>query len=270
MKKILYLLCAICLLCSCSAKQNLTYFSDLQDPVVAQQKGNLGKQDYSINLEPQDELLITVSSEVPEATFMYNLPLSNPATKANIAEGTYAQAMQQTYIVNKEGNIQFPTLGTIHVEGMTTSQLREELTRRISKDVEAPYVRVELLNFKVKVLGEVQHPGVVKSDTERLTVLDALAEVGDMTVFGKRDNVLLVREENGVRTYHYMDLNDSRTMQSPYFYLKQNDVLYVSPTEARTGQAEYNQNNSYKISVISTIVSGASVIASLVIALTVK
>lgn len=268
MKKTLLIFTTILLLCSCSTKQKLSYFSDLEKPT--EQTRDLGGLNYDIKIEPQDELIISVSSEIPEATYMYNLPYNNTLTKSSITQKVPTQAIQQTYTIDKYGNLNFPVLGKIKAEGLTTAQLTEYITQRISKDVEAPLVHVELVNFKVKVLGEVFHPGVVKSETERLTVLDALAEVGDLTVFGRRDNVLLIREEDGVRTYHYIDLTDSRTMQSPYFYLKQNDVLYVSPTKSRISQAEYNQNNSYKINVVSAIISGASVIASLIIALLVN
>ncbi len=182
----------------------------------------------------------------------------------------HTTTQKQTYIVDKKGDIMFPILGKIHVVGMTTAQLAEELTRRIAKDVEAPYVRVELMNFNVNVMGEVQTPGRYNFETERVSVLDALAKAGDMSVFGKRHNVTVWREEDGVVTYHKLNLNDSKAYSSPYFYLKQNDVLYVEPSESRAGQADYNQNNSYKVSVISAIVSGVSVITSLVIALVIN
>ena len=177
---------------------------------------------------------------------------------------------QQTYIVDKRGDIIFPILGKIHVGGLTTVELADELTRRISADIENPYVRVQLLNFKVNVMGEVEKPGRYEFPSERVTVLDALATAGDMTPYGKRGNVTVWREEDGVVTYHKLDLNDSKTNSSPYFFLKQNDVVYVEPSDARAGQADYNQNNSFKVSVVSAIVSGVSVITTLVIALVIN
>lgn len=265
MKKIIpAIFSVIFLLCSCKST-DLSYFSDLKDS----QYGTIGNLDYEIRLEPTDELLITVTSEIPEATLIYNLPVTNPAFKSELTIGT-TQAKQQTYIVDNNGYINFPVLGKIHVQGMTTAQLTEELTRKIAETAESPYVRVELVNFKVKVLGEVLKPGVVEVKKEKFSILDALAEAGDMTVYGRRDNVLIVREENGAKTYHRLNLNDSKTLESPYFYLKQNDAVYVEPGSSRSGQADYNQNNSYKVSVVSAIVSGVSVIASLVIALAIK
>lgn len=265
MKKILLFLSVVLLLSSCKSKQELGYFVDLKES----EAGVVPLQKSDLKIEPQDELMINVTSEVPEATSIYNLPYNVPGSKEEMMVNT-STSQKQTYIVDKAGDIIFPILGKIHVGGKTTAQVAEELTRRIAEDVEAPYVRVELVNFRIKVMGEVLKPGSYKFDTERVTVLDALAEAGDMTVFGKRDNVTVWREENGVATYHKLNLNDSKVITSPYYYLKQNDVVYVEPGSARSGQAEYNQNNSFKVSVVSAVVSGCSVVASLLIALLAK
>lgn len=250
-------------LASCKSKQELAYFNDLQTSTEGSMPINLTE----IKIEPQDELLINVSSEVPEATAAYNLPFNNPALTSQDLKSNSMTTQKQTYIVDNAGNIVFPVLGKIHVAGKTTLQLAEDLTQRIAKDVEAPYVRVELVNFRIKVMGEVLNPGSYQFDREKVTVLDALATAGDMTVFGRRDNVTVWREENGRATYHRLNLNDSKVVSSPYYYLKQNDVVYVEPGSARSGQAEYNQNNSFKVSVVSAIVSGCSVVVSLLIAL---
>lgn len=259
MKKIFSILLTMLLLCGCATSKT-SYFEDLN-----QQAGSLGGLDYEIRIEPGDELLITVTSEVPEATLIYNLPMTNPATKSTL-EYPLSSLQQQTYTVDKEGNLNFPVLGKIQVKGMTTKAIQEELTRRIAQDVEAPFVRVELINFKVKVIGEVLKPGSVLVEGERISILDALAEVGDMTIYGQRDNVLLIREENGIKNYYRIDMTKSDILESPYFYLKQNDVIYVQPSKGKAGQADFNQNNTYKVSIVSAIISGVSVIASLLIA----
>ena len=246
MKKFIFLLPLLALLCSCKTHEDLAYFS-VNTPELNQ---IVTDTDWKLKIVPDDKLSILVSSDIPDATSVYNLPNS------------------ATYIVDREGDINFPKLGKLHVAGMTTTQLTEELTRRLAEDVEAPYVRVELLNFKVNVLGEVGKPGIAQTGGQRFTILDALAQAGDITVFGKRENVTLIREEDGKVTYHQVNMNDANLIKSPYYYLQQNDVIYVEPNIARRGQAEYNQNNSFKISVVSTIVSGVSVITSLIIALT--
>ena len=142
--------------------------------------------------------------------------------------------------------------------------------KRISETVDDPIVRVQLVDFRVNVLGEVKKPGAVLVNKERYSILDALADANDLTEYGERSNVLLIREIDGKRIYQRLNLNSSDILTSPYFYLQQNDVVYVEPNEIRRENAKYNQNNAYKISVVSTIVSACSVIASLIIALTVK
>lgn len=250
---------------SCStSKTVLPYFTDIS--TVA--SGSFATGKYSPEIKPDDELLITVTSLNPEATAIYNLPLSNPATQSELF--SVSTPSQQSFMVNSEGDINFPVLGKLHVEGMTTEQLQKKLTDLISKDVEDPVVTVAFLNFTVSVGGEVKTPKVIKVGRNRFSILDALAEAGDLTEYGERSNVLLVREENGERKFIHFDLNSSETLTSPYFYLQQNDYIYVEPNKVRQANSKYNQNNSFKLTVVSTVVSAASVIASLIIALTIK
>lgn len=263
LKNISVLMLLVMALASCTSyKTSLPYFEDIRDSI----SGEFTQGDYDIKIIPDDELLITVTSMVPEATAMYNLTLANPATREGVLNIT--QPQQQTYIVDANGDIQFPVLGKLHVVGLSTQELTKELESRISKDVENPIVRVQLVNFRINVLGEVKKPGAVSVNKERYSILDALADAGDLTEYGERSNVLLIREENGKRIYQRLNLNNSEVLASPYFYLQQNDVVYVEPNDIRRENAKYNQNNSYKISVVSTIVSACSVIASLIIALT--
>ena len=243
---------------------SLPYFEDIRDSV----SGEFVQGDYGIKIIPDDELLITVTSMVPTATAMYNLSLSNPAVREQLLN--VSQPQQQTYIVDVNGDIQFPVLGKLHVAGLSTQELTKKLEKLISKDVQDPIVRVQLVNFRINVLGEVHKPGAISVKKERYSILDALADAGDLTEYGERSNVMLIREVNGKRLYQRLNLNSSAVLTSPYFYLQQNDVVYVEPNEIRRENAKYNQNNSYKISVVSTIVSACSVIASLIIALVVK
>lgn len=265
-KNLLYLTALFAILVSSCSTYNtsLPYFEDIKNA----QSGEFAQGSYAIKIVPDDELLITVTSNVPSAASMYNIPLSNPAIRAAIT--TTTQPQQQTYIVDTNGNIQFPVLGTIHVAGLSTEELKDLLLKRISETVEDPIVRVQLVNFRVNVLGEVKKPGAVLVNKERYSILDALADANDLTEYGERSNVLLIREIDGKRIYQRLNLNSSDILTSPYFYLQQNDVVYVEPNEIRRENAKYNQNNAYKISVVSTIVSACSVIASLIIALTVK
>ncbi|MCC8176416.1 MAG: polysaccharide biosynthesis/export family protein [Bacteroidales bacterium] len=270
MRKSIYniLMALVCVgaLCSCSSGKNtsLIYFEDLK----AAGDGQIPVGTYELRIVPDDELMITVTSLVPDASVEFNLPVINPAERASAS--VQSNPKQQTYIVDNQGYINFPVLGKIKVEGMTTQELTHYLEDRIGESVDSPIVRVEMLSFRVNVLGEVKSPGKKTVATERFTLLDALALAGDLTEYGERENVLLIRNENGKLIYHHFNLNDSKTMESPYFFLKQNDVIIVEPNKIRKDNSKYNQFNAYKISVISTVVSACSVIASLVIALTVK
>ena len=265
LRQVVIALCATAILCSCSTKRTpLTYFTDIDTASEA----TFAPDSYMPKIEADDELYILVSSESPQATAAYNLPLSNPAKNNGLLQ--VSSPSQLTYIVDSKGYINMPILGRIHVGGMTTEQLAKTIETKIAADVEDPLVVVKLVNFKIDVAGEVKNPGPVNVPTERFSVLDALTAAGDLTEYGERSNVLVIREENGKRTAHRINLNSADALNSPYFFLKQNDYVYVEPNQIRSDNSKYNQNNAYKVTVISTIVSAASVIASLVIALTVK
>lgn len=265
LKSILMLAVSAVLLTSCSSsKTQLPYFTDISQ--IAQ--GELEMMDYMPTIKPDDELLITITSSLPSATAHYNLPLTNPAKRGEL--GLSSQPTQQTYIVSTNGDITLPTIGKMHVAGLTPEQLQEKLTEIVQKDVADAMVLVELVNFQVIVAGEVSKPSTIKVNRNRYTILDALSEAGDLTPYGERSNVLIIREEGGKRTYAHIDLNKSDVLTSPYYYLQQNDYIYVEPNEIRQANSRYNQDNAYKLTVISTVVSAASVIASLVIALTIK
>lgn len=252
MKKLIFLIPLLgLLLASCKTQDKLTYFRE-NTPTPEQVVANA---DWKIKIEPDDELSVVVTSEISAQTSMFNLPTESGA---------------RTYLVDKQGYITLPKIGRMHVAGLTVSQVAEEVTRKVAEYVEAPSVKVELENFKVSVMGEVNRPNIIKVPSERFTILDAIASAGDLNLYGRRDNVTLIREEDGKVTYHQLNLADGNIINSPYYYLRQNDVIYVAPTDKRMQQSDYSVNNSYKIQVVSAIVSGASVIVSLIIALAVK
>ncbi|MDE6557373.1 MAG: polysaccharide biosynthesis/export family protein [Duncaniella sp.] len=253
------------LMASCNSSKNaLPYFTDLK----GQTSGQLPVMDYLPPIEPEDELLIMVTSPNPEATAVYNIPFSNPALRSTVVSPTTPR--QQVYVVNSKGDINFPVLGEIHVAGKNVEQVAEDLTARIRRDVADANVSVILSNFTVNVAGEVAKPSKINVYSNRYTILDALAEAGDLTPYGERTNVLVIREENGERKFGRIDLTSSEALSSPYYYLRQNDYIYVEPNKVRQSNAAYDTNNAYKLQVTSTVVSAASVIASLIIALTVK
>ncbi|MCI9608058.1 MAG: polysaccharide export protein [Muribaculaceae bacterium] len=255
----------ILLLTACSAhKSHLSYLSNLPED----KEGTIPTSDYSIRLAPEDELEIVVTSTVPTATTEYNIPATNAQYSAG-QNSIISTSEQQKYIIDTEGNIDFPILGKIHAAGLTTKQLKQLLVEKISQNVTDPQVKVKLINFKINVIGEVRNPRNVDVRSERFSIFDALAAAGDMTEYGRRDKVTVIRETGDSLVYARLDLTDPAVISSPYYYLRQNDVVIVDPNEIRQANSKYNQNNAYKLSVISTIVSAVSVIASLVIALAV-
>lgn len=259
---------SLSVMCACSSTKNsLTYFEDISGI----EAGELSQQVNGIKIKPGDELQISVTSLEPAATAPYNAPLVNPVSPE--VKTLSVQPQQLNYFVDEKGNINMPILGKVHVEGMTVEQVAEDLTKRISKDVTDPFVYVQLKNFRVQVLGEVKNPGTMDKapGQEVMTVLEAVAAAGDMTEYSDRSNVMILRRgDNGQLTYHRINLNEKESLQSPYFFLEQNDVVIVPPTKVRQDNARYNTNNSFKMQVVSTVVSVVSVIASLVIALVVK
>ena len=261
----LMLIVSICAVSCSTSKDNLTYFENIDELLVGTGVGN---NEYAVKVVPDDELKIVITSQVSEATAPYNLPMANYATATELSsKGTPAI---QTYTVDKNGCIKLPIIGELRVEGKTTDEISEEIKQFVEKDVKDPYVVVKFCGFRVNVLGEVKEPGAKMVTKERYSILDAIADAEDLTEYGRRDNVLLIREIDGVKKQIRLNLNDAKLLESPYFYLQQNDVVYVEPNKIKKDNSKYNQNNAYKMTVISTIVSAASVIASLVIALTVK
>ncbi len=268
-KSILITAVALCALAaattSCSSQKTvLPYFVDLTE----QPAGALETLPYIPAIAPDDELRISVTSSDPSATQIFNTPEINPATRQSLTTPSSARTM--TYVVDTEGYIDFPQIGRIQVAGLDVEQVKSLLTQRLSRWVSDPIVNVALVNFTVTVGGEVRQPARIDVAGNRITILEALSQAGDLTEFGERSNVLIIREENGQRKYAHLNLNDSQVLNSEFYYLQPNDYVYVAPNKVRQENSKYNQNNGFKLSIISTVVSAASVIASLVIALTVK
>lgn len=251
--------------CSTSHENNLAYFKNT--PATVQGAMPQGS-DYGIKLIADDEISITVSSMAPEATAMFNAPLANSAGRGETEVRNNARLT--TYIVGRDGNITMPVIGQLNVLGKTTHEVEQMVKQRVAQVVKDPFVKVQLMGYYVNVMGEVKEPGRVKVTGERFTVLDALASCGDLTEYAERSAVMVIREENGQKNYYRINLADTSLFSSPCYYLQQNDVVYVEPNTIKIDNSKYNTNNAYKLSVISTIVSASSVIASLVIALTVK
>jgi polysaccharide export outer membrane protein len=227
------------LLTSCGAQRNLVYFSDL--PVSSDYKLPI-QEDSEPRIQTNDLLSISVRSLSAESNNLFN-NASLPAL-ANQAVAEFTSRPNDGYLVDKGGFVNVPSLGKVNLAGLTREEATEKLTGILAEDyIKSPVVTIRLLNFKVTVIGEVNHPATFTVSTERINVLEALGLAGDMTGYGKRENVLIVREKAGERTMTRIDLNRKEVMASPYFYLQQNDIVYVEPDKARALQVSKRSVN---------------------------
>lgn len=236
---------------SCVSRKEMVYFHDLE------QQAELSDRNVSsLTIKPNDLLTINVSARQAEAALPFNLTVAGTAqggTDGVLRINTQPQL--QPYLVDSDGNIEFPVLGTVHVAGMNRQELAAHLQEEISKYIQNPIVNIRIVNFQVSVLGEVNRPGTFDVRDEYLSLPKALGLAGDLSIYGRRDNVLVMREENGSKTYTYLDLTKAESAQSPYYYLQQNDVVYVEPNSAQRQSASYNRNASVYISIASVLVS---------------
>jgi polysaccharide biosynthesis/export protein len=221
--KVLYAVFLIGVLSSCVNTQKAIYLDNIRDTMMTKKLDDLEPV-----LQKNDLLSITVSSPNPTATQLFNSP--NTVGKEASAAG---------YLVGQDGNIDFPLLGSIRAAGLTKKQLKDSITTRLADDklLTNPVVAVRYLNYKVTVLGEVARPTVINVPDEKLSLLEALGLAGDMTVYAKRDNVMVIREEEGVRIVRRLNLNSKELFSSPYYYLKSNDIVYVEPNRAKISSA---------------------------------
>lgn len=232
MKKLLPLFAAILLLASCSSQKKVTYFNDLEDgghvTIAPLQE---------IRLKPGDKFSVHVNSKDKELVAPLNLSLTS--------QGVGAQQTQLAFTVDRDGNIDFPQLGTIHVEGMTRDDLakylkKEIVGKRIALDA---VVLVEFKNHQISVIGEVNRPGKIDIEKDYITILDAISMAGDLTIQGQRNNITVLREEKGMQRAYSVNLNDAAQLHSsPVYYLCQNDIVYVEPNKTKAGQSTVNGN----------------------------
>lgn len=251
--------------CSTTKENDLAYFKNLPPNVTGQLTTIAAKP---VTLQVDDEIVVTVSSSAPEATAIFNAPLANSSVRGDATVQGNPRLMG--HIVDRDGNIELPVLGKLNVVGKTTDEVAQMVRDRVLQTVRDPYVNVQLMSFYVNVMGEVKEPQRLQVNKQKFSVLDALAACGDLTEYGQRGEVVVVRNDGTTTSYGRLDLSDTALFSSPYFYLQQNDVVYVAPNKIRVDNSKYNQNNAFKLSVISTVVSAVSVVASLVIALAVK
>ena len=258
MKKTVTLILVAVMAAGCVTEKKLTYMREL-DATQAEAINAQFKSQAQTIIRSGDALTIFVSALDAEAVAPYNLPTvvyAQPGT--NTVQTT---PMLQYYIVDENGDVAMPVLGKVHVGGMTRVEAEEAVRTQLATQVLNPSVQIRLINAKVSVLGEVNRPGQVTMTGDRLTLIEALAAAGDMTAYGRRDNVLVTREVDGKIEIARINLNSTEIFGSPFYYLQQNDVVYVSPNKVR---AVGSTNAGLWISIVGTLASTAAVVVTAV------
>lgn len=248
------------LLASCATNKRAAYIQQVQTDIPT-----AIEQDYQIRIKPLDRLTVTINSKDPELAAPFNAASSYNSLNGLSSYSSSSNGNLQILTVDKEGKIQLPIIGEIDCDGLTRNELAKKIenTIRENRMVHDPIVIIQFADVKFSVLGEVARPGQFSITKDRISLFDALAMAGDLTIYGQRENVALIREENGMRTVHYFDLKNPDILTSPYFYLQQDDVVYVTPNKYKAQAGEINQNRSFYISLVSVAVSVATLLVTI-------
>ena len=248
---------AVMLLSSCGSTKDVAYFQN-----ATQVDLSASQVLFDARIMPKDELSITVSTTDPEAATPFNMTV--PTTYTQNTRSTYSQAMLQSYLVDNQGNIEFPIVGTLHLGGMTKSEAEQLIKTKIQPYMNAnenPIVTVRMSSYKVSVLGEVNRPGSFTVSKEKVSILEALALAGDLTIYGVRNNVQLIREDaSGQKAIYILNLNDANIINSPYYYLQQNDIVYVTPNKVKAQNSSVGSMTTLWFSATSILISLTSLL----------
>jgi polysaccharide biosynthesis/export protein len=251
------------LLISCAGSKKVAYMQSLPvsgDTMAIESRTLIP---YEAHIKSQDILSITVVSSRPDASKIYNLLVPQLSETTNMITST---PTMQTYLVDMDGNIDFPILGKINVRGLTRKELEAQLQKRLEPEFskERPVITIRITNYSVNVLGEVSRPGKYATTNDHLTIFESLALAGDMTIYGKRDNVKVLRERtDGTKSFIYVNLNNKNIIHSPAYYLEQNDVVYVEPNKAKSRSANIGSAETLGVSVTSILISLTSLLVTI-------
>ena len=259
MKKYSYLfVLLVALMTSCSAPKNVAYLWNSDDVDLSQ-----SQYLYDAKIMPKDILTITVNTVNPEASAPFNLIVRSTLTSTSSTIGTTGGSLQ-TYLVDNEGGIDFPVIGYIKVGGLTKRECEKFIHDKVKPYLNAaenPVVTVRMSSYSISVLGEVNRPGSYQVSREKINILEALAQAGDLTIYGVRERVKLIREDaQGHKQIHTVNLNDANILTSPYYYLQQNDILYVEPNKVKAQNSTIGQSTTLWISATSILISMASLL----------
>lgn len=238
-------------LSSCVSNKKIAYFQDIQSVNQAKLENAISFAEPTI--QPDDILSINIFTLNPQSGIVINQAASTPALGGNTNNSLNSQSTG--FLVDKNGEIELSLVGKIKVKGLTTYQAKELIKEKVSSFYKEPNVQLRFANFKVSVLGEVNAPSTYTLPNEKVTVLDALSLAGDLTIYGRRENILIVRDTDGKKEFARLNLNSSEIFSSPFYYLKQNDVIYVEPNKARV-----SANNAAQIQTLGIVTSIVSVV----------
>jgi len=245
----------VCLLSSCVSKKDITYF---QNDKIDQAKVS---NSYKTIFKPDDLLQITISALDFEAAKPFNLPAVNFSTTTNSA---VSAPQQQPYLVDNEGNIDFPVIGKLKIGGLTRNETINLIKNKLDPDyIKNPTINIRIANYSVTVLGDVKRPGTYTIPNERITILEALGLAGDLNITGKRNTIKVFREIDGKKIQFDIDLRSNNIFTSPVYYLQQNDLVYVDQNKASSQDAAFNRNTGLIVSVGSIIISLITLITRL-------
>ena len=250
------------LLVACQSYKKVPYFQDVEVVNQVEQQEKL----YDARIMPKDLLTIVVSCTNPELAIPFNLTVaSNAGMAASSSSYVTTQPTLQAYLVDNDGNINFPVLGELKLGGLTKKEAERLIIDKLKAYMkEIPIVTVRMVNYKISVIGEVTRPGTFTISNEKVNLLEALAMAGDMTVYGLRDNVKLIREDaNGKQQIVTLNLNNAETILSPYYWLQQNDIVYVTPNKAKARNSDVGNSTSLWFSATSIFVSIVSLLVNI-------
>ena len=244
---------------SCISTKNVAYFQNQDSIDVA-----LSRQLYDAKIMPKDILQIRVFTTNPDAAEPFNLYQVKTATSASQST---SQNSVFNYLVDNDGNIDFPVIGNIHLGGMTKNEAEayiKGLIKPYMSETENPVIHVRMVNYKYAVIGEVNRPGMFTTMNEKINIIEALAQAGDLTLYGERDKIFLLRENsNGQKEYHRLNLNDANIISSPYYYLQQNDIVYVEPMKGKARRSYFTTATSMWFTLTSALMSITTFILAL-------
>ena len=243
-KTILVLLVSIVLF-SCVARKNMVYYRNIESMNNKEMTNS-----YEIKIQPDDLLMIAVSCDDPEIAKPFNI-----GALGQSQSGSSSQQLGPTYLVDVNGVIDFPVLGKLTIGGLTRTQVMKMLNEKISLYIKKPFITLAIRNYKVTVQGEVSSPGIYSFDSERFTLVDALIKAGDLKIQAKRKNILIIRQTDGVITYNRVDITKTDFINSPFYYLRQNDMVYVQPNRLVIQGAARSRETTFLFSAVASFLT---------------